>query len=332
MTKSDWINSVIYDMTGYMDENAIDRLKVTLTCKLTGWKTVEAETHLSTEVRDNGWILQRYMIDLAASGRAKSTINQYVYIIKKFFDDTGLNYLNTTGQDVMDYLAMRMYRDKISKSTAGTIQRYISAFGAWAYRKHHVDEDISRDIDRLKAPQAQKKRIGEYDLAKIRANTTDVRERALLELMLSAGPRVTEIRKLKIENLDFAKGEIHIFGEKSGKWRTCFMTPQCKVALQQYIAGRADGYVFTTNKKAKAPYLNKTTIEQWVKKIAANGEYKERVTVHTYRKTFASREYNRTKDVLYVSKRLGHSSTEITIKYYICDDIERDRIMALNAA
>ena len=71
MTKSDWINSVIYDMTGYMDENAIDRLKVTLTCKLTGWKIVEAETHLSTEVRDNGWILQRYMIDLAASCRAK---------------------------------------------------------------------------------------------------------------------------------------------------------------------------------------------------------------------------------------------------------------------
>lgn len=333
MTKNDLINEVVYDMGGFLDEVGKDRLKMVLTCKLHGWNLVESETHLSTEVRDNEWILQRYIIDLAAMGRSERTITQYAYIVKKFFNDTGLNYLDVTGQDVMDYLAIRQYRDKIAKSTAGTIQRYMSAYGAWAYRKHHVEQDISRDIDRLKTPQAQKKRLTDAEVAMCRIKVTDARERALLELMLSAGPRVGEIQRLKVENLDFTAGEIHIYGEKSDRWRTCFMTASCKVALQEYLGNRTTGYVFRPKRGGCADVpLVKTTVEDIAKSIAAKGGCKDRVTVHTYRKTFASREYNRTKDVLYVSKRLGHASTAITIKYYICDDIERDRIMAMHAA
>ncbi|WP_368200632.1 tyrosine-type recombinase/integrase [Agathobacter rectalis] len=333
MTKNDLINNVVYDMQGELDESGQDKLKMILTYRLKGWNIVEDETLPSTEVKDNDWIIQRYIIDLAAMGRSKQTITQYAYIVRKFFNDTGLNYTTMTGQDVMDYLALRMYRDHISKSTAATLQRYMSAFAVWAYRKHHIDEDISRDIDRLKTPQAQKKRIPDYNVAKIRAGITDTKKRALFELMLSAGPRVTEICKLKVENLDFTKGEIHIYGEKSEKWRTCFMTEACKVALQDYVGDRTEGYLFKGDKNHKSENpLHKNTIEKMVKAIAIQGGYMERVTVHTYRKTFASREYNRTKDVLYVSKRLGHATTAITIKYYICDDIESDRITAVGAA
>lgn len=35
-----------------------------------------------------------------------------------------------------------------------------------------------------------------------------------------------------------------------------------------------------------------------------------------------------TKDILYVSHRLGHANTAVTAKYYVCDDIEADRKMA----
>ena len=74
------------------------------------------------------------------------------------------------------------------------------------------------------------------------------------------------------------------------------------------------------------------SIEDMVKEIALFGGCKFRATVHSFRKTFASMEYRRTKDVLFVSKRLGHSSTDVTIKYYICDDVELDRMQANLAA
>lgn len=333
MTKNELINHVIFDMQDVLNEEGTDKLKLILTFRLKGLKMVEDETLPSTEIKDNEWILKRYVVDLVAMGRSERTIQQYIYTLKKFFDDTGLNYSSMTGQDVMDYLALRMHQDKISKNTAVNIQRYLSAFGAWAYRKHHVKEDISRDIDRMKNVQTKKRRLSDYEVAKIRAAVTDKRERALLELMLSAGPRVTEICNLRIENIDFIKSEINIFGEKTGKWRICFMSENCKVALQDYIGSRTEGMLFfNTKTKDTSKRVCKNTIETIAKTIARRGEHRERVTVHTYRKTFASREYNRTKDVLYVSKRLGHASTAMTIKYYICDDIAADRITALGAA
>lgn len=43
-------------------------------------------------------------------------------------------------------------------------------------------------------------------------------------------------------------------------------------------------------------------------------------------------EYRRTKDVKYVSILLGHSSTAVTEKYYLVDDLKEIEYQALYAA
>lgn len=331
MTKTELINDVVYEMTGYLTQDGIDRLKTVITVKLVNVQLTAAETLPSTEVYDNEWIMKRYIIDLTAIGRKRGTIELYLTIMKKFFLETGLNYYTCTGQDVMDYIALRIYRDKISKGYAATIQKYMSAFFSWAYRKKHITEDISIDIDKIRQPKKQKQRLSEEEIARASLSISgDLRLNALLELMLSAGPRVGEIVGLKIENLDFERKEIHIWGEKTSLWRTCFMNERCKQALQKYIGDRKEGPVFI-GKRGKGGMCDKS-IEDMIKKIATAAGCKFHVTVHTFRKTFASREYRRTKDILFVSKRLGHASTDVTINYYICDDIELDRMQANMAA
>ena len=54
--------------------------------------------------------------------------------------------------------------------------------------------------------------------------------------------------------------------------------------------------------------------------------------VKMHRKTFASMEYRRTKDVKYVSILLGHSSTAVTEKFYLVDDLKEIEYQALYAA
>lgn len=135
MTKAELINDVVYEMAGYLTPEGIDHLKTVITFKLVNINLTATETLPSTNVYDNEWIMERYIIDLTATGRKRSTIKLYITIIKKFFLETGLNYHTCTGQDVMDYIATRLHKDKISKSYASTIQKYMSSFFAWAYRK-----------------------------------------------------------------------------------------------------------------------------------------------------------------------------------------------------
>lgn len=290
MTKAELINDVVYEMAGYLTLEGIDRLKTVITFKLVNVNLTATETLPSTDVYDNEYIMKRYIIDLTATGRKQSTIKLYI-----------------------------------------TIQKYMSSFFAWAYRKKHIEDDVSRDIDKIRQPQKRKERLSDEEIARASLSIGhDLRLNALFELMLSAGPRVGEIVNLDIDNLDFAHKEIHIWGEKTSQWRTCFMTERCKQALKQYIGDRTEGAVFI-GLRGRGRMCNKS-IEDMVKEIALFGGCKFNATVHSFRKTFASREYRRTKDVLFVSKRLGHSSTDVTIKYYICDDVELDRMQANLAA
>lgn len=193
MTKTEFLNDLIYDMAGYLDTSGVDRLKNAVAYRLKGFQLTSDETLPATDVRDNEWILGRYHVDLIAVGRKEKTIEMYLYTLRKFFSDTGLHYATMTGQDVMDYIAIRQYRDKISKSYAGSIQKCLSAFVKWAYRKHHIDHDIYWDIDKIKIPQKRKKRLSDYEVSKCRNSLKTLREKALLELMLSAGPNAGEI-------------------------------------------------------------------------------------------------------------------------------------------
>ncbi|MFQ9569048.1 MAG: hypothetical protein ACLR03_10500 [Roseburia inulinivorans] len=118
MTKSELINDVVWEMTGYLTPEGIDHMKTVLTVKLVNVNLVAAETLPSTEVYDNEYIMKRYIIDLTASGRKQSTIKLYITLIKKFFDETGLNYHTCTGQDVMDYICDDIEADRLKANMA----------------------------------------------------------------------------------------------------------------------------------------------------------------------------------------------------------------------
>lgn len=121
MTKTEFLNDLIYDMAGYLDTSGVDRLKNAVAYRLKGFQLTSDETLPATDVRDNEWILGRYHVDLIAVGRKEKTIGMYLYTLRKFFNETGLHYASMTGQDIMDYIAIRQYRDKISKAYAGWI-------------------------------------------------------------------------------------------------------------------------------------------------------------------------------------------------------------------
>lgn len=318
--KTDIINEVVAEMRCLLNAEQIEYLQVVMTVKMSGYELVASETLPSSELRDNTWILQRYSIDLLAAGKEESTIKQYLLVLKKFFEDTQLSYVSVTGQDVMDYLAIRHFQDKITQSYKAVLQTYISAFFGWAYRKHHVDIDITRDIDKIKRTRKPKDRLTDEEVAKCKAvAAVDTRTKALLELMLSTGMRVGEIENLNIEDIDFRNDTVRIWGEKSNEERTGFLTPDCKVALKNYIGERAAGPVFLG--KRRQGRLKKKTLEDIAKDISTKAECHCKATVHVYRKTFASVTYRKTGDILLVSKLLGHASTDVTIKYYLVDDL-----------
>ena len=191
------------------------------------------------------------------------------------------------------------------------------------------------DVDRVKPKQKKKDRLSVEEIEACREVAKNTKDRALFELMMSTGMRVGEIAALRIEDIDFSKKTIHIpEGKTDNAERDVYLTIKAKNALIRYLGERNSGYVFRPLRQVlgEDKPIGNGTIEKWAKDIGERAKCHCVTTVHIFRKTFASEEYRRTKNVKYVSIILGHSSTAVTEKFYLVDDIKDIAYTALGAA
>lgn len=338
-TKNELINDITAGLVCVLNGEQLELVKATFICQMQGYDIHEVSTLPAVDVVNNEFILKRFAIDMIAKGTKQKSIKTFMNILVPFFDTVNKDFRNVSAQDVTDYLATK----KVTRSAQGkmlshnyiaTISCTLFVFFGWAYRRHHIDEDIMLDVDRIRPKQKKKDRLTPEEMESCRENLKTDRERALFELMLSTGMRVGEIAKLRIENIDLHNRKVTIHGEKSEtSERTGYLSIKARNALARYIGNRKTGYVFRPSKNILADDVQVTngSIEKWAKDIGKRAGAHCVTTVHIYRKTFASETYRRTKDVKLVSILLGHASTAITEKYYLYDDIKDIEYQALAA-
>lgn len=340
MTKNEIINDIVSSLVMTLTKEQLEIVKSTFIVRMQGYEIHEVCTLPSVEVKDNEFIVKRFTVDMLAKGLKQNTIKSYLQYLKPFFDYTGSNYRSVTSQDIIDYLAIK----RISKNNKGqlnsqnylcNISKALFIFFGWAFKKHHIETDIMNDVERIKPKQKKKERLSVEEMEACRDSVRNIRERALLELMFSTGMRVGEIAALRIEHIDFIKRTIHIMnGKTDNAERDVYLTVRARNAIKKYLDGRTEGYVFRPCKRYIDEFteLGTGTIEHWVKEIGKRAGCHCPTTVHVFRKTFASEEYRRTGNVKYISIVLGHSSTAVTEKFYLVDDLKDIEHIGLRVA
>lgn len=323
MTKTDLINDIAFEMSNILTPEQIDKVKIVFLVKMQDYEISEIKQLPMVEEHDNEWLMQRYCVDGVAAGRHKSTLRSYIGIIRKFFDHVGKNYKYVTAQDITDYLAIRSYRDHISHNYKSTIYRYLCTFFSWAFRKQHIANNIIDGVDRVKQVKKKKVRLTDEEVETIRYALQTPKEKALFELMICTGMRVGEISALNVSDIDLTNKQVSIYAEKTDTYRTGMLTPVAVMTLRNYIGDRPGTDPLFLADRAPHNRMKEYGIEKLAKEMAVRGGVSRiTATVHVYRKTFASVLYRKTGDVLLVSKLLGHAKPDMTVQYYLVDDIE----------
>lgn len=323
MTKTDLINDIAFEMSNILTPEQIDKVKIVFLVKMQDYEISEIKQLPMVEEHDNEWLMQRYCVDGVAAGRHKSTLRSYIGIIRKFFDHVGKNYKYVTAQDITDYLAIRSYRDHISHNYKSTIYRYLCTFFSWAFRKQHIANNIIDGVDRVKQVKKKKVRLTDEEVETIRYALQTPKEKALFELMICTGMRVGEISALNVSDIDLTNKQVSIYAEKTDTYCTGMLTPVAVMTLRNYIGDRPGTDPLFLADRAPHNRMKEYGIENLAKEMAVRGGVSRiTATVHVYRKTFASVLYRKTGDVLLVSKLLGHAKPDMTVQYYLVDDIE----------
>ncbi|CAG1011378.1 Tyrosine recombinase XerC [Burkholderiales bacterium] len=143
------------------------------------------------------------------------------------------------------------------------------------------------------------------------------RDRAMCELLYSSGLRVSELAGLDLQSVDFAQGEVRVWG-KGAKERIVPLGSAAQKALKAWLAeraglGKADTaalFISSTGRR-----LGVRSIQARLAKLAQSQGLARHVHPHMLRHSFASHVLQSSGDLRAVQEMLGHASISSTQIY-----------------
>lgn len=172
-------------------------------------------------------------------------------------------------------------------------------------------------IKRVKVPRVLKKPFTREDIELLREYAKDIRDRALIEFLLSTGVRIGELCLIDKKDVDFNNKKCVVFG-KGQKERTVYFNDITLHYLKKYMAWRTDDNpALFMNLKGNGR-LGKSGAERRIRALG-NRAGVPKCHPHRFRRTMATNAINNGMPIEQVQVLLGHSSIDTTTIYAIVD-------------
>jgi integrase/recombinase XerD len=142
----------------------------------------------------------------------------------------------------------------------------------------------------------------------------NIKHRLILLLAYGCGIRLSEIRNLKVENIDFESNIIRIQAGKGNKDRIVMLDETIKPVLSGYCSkNKAEKWLFTSSHTGLR--LTIRSIQKVYENACEKAGVHRRGGIHSLRHSFATHLLESGTDIRYIQELLGHSSTKTTEIY-----------------
>lgn len=168
-------------------------------------------------------------------------------------------------------------------------------------------------IDRPKSEKILPTVLDQSEVCEILNATTNLKHKAILMTVYSAGLRLSEAINLKISNIDSKRMQIKIENSKGKKDRYSLLSEKTLDILREYfIIYKPKLWLFEGQSGGK---YSERSIQAILKDALSKTKIKKRVTVHTLRHSFATHLLENGTDLRYIQTLLGHDSSKTTEIY-----------------
>jgi integrase/recombinase XerD len=163
--------------------------------------------------------------------------------------------------------------------------------------------------------------LSREEVKKLLKTPTLLKHRILLGMLYGCGLRLSEVRNIRLKDIDFNRDRLHIRQSKGKKDRYVPLGKNLIRGLHKYIeAEQPQQWLFngqpaeTTNSDGASGYSQRGI--QWVvrKAVRTSGITKE-VNAHTLRHTYATHLLEDGLDIVTIKELLGHECIETTMIY-----------------
>ena len=211
---------------------------------------------------------------------------------------------------------------KFLKKTS--VSRKISAvksFLNYLYKFNLIENKLSLTLKNPKKDKLLPKYLNPSDVADVvkKSSSFDsfskIRNSLIILLLFNTGMRISELKDIKIEDINFDRNEIRTIG-KGDKERIVFFTDYTKDLLKRYISKRKK--IKTNSRHLFLSRLGKGISERMIRYIVSNTwkmQTGKGITPHQLRHSLATFLLNEGVELKYIQEILGHENINTTNIY-----------------
>jgi integrase/recombinase XerD len=253
--------------------------------------------------------VQRMRDELELRNYSGKTTRTYVNHVLRFLRATGKPAEQLEPKDARTYLLGLLDRG-LSRSHQD------QAISAIRFLAHHVlhDDTLCQEAPRPRKERMLPSVLSAEEVRRFLRCLSSPKHRALAMLIYSAGLRVGEAVRLRVEDLDLDRRLVHVRGGKGRKDRYTLLSDVAVVAVATYRQTHPVGPYLFPGQRFDRP-LTARSVQHIVARARKAAGIEKRLTPHTLRHSFATHLLEKGTDIRYIQELLGHASTKTTEIY-----------------
>ena len=231
----------VIDTTGeFLDNNQRIKLKEILTEICLNYHIEILEQNKKQEIqKNNEEILKKFISSKEIEGCSVRTLKYYKDNITKMLDTVNLPINEITTETLRNYLSNYKNNSTAGMVTIDNIRRTLSSFFAWLENEDYIVKSPVRRIHKVKTTKKVKETLTDENLEKLRDTCSNVRDLAILELLISTGMRVGELTRLNISDMNFQERSCIAVGTGNSE-REVYFSSKSKMYIEKYLKTRTD--------------------------------------------------------------------------------------------
>ena len=310
-----FVEKVIDWTEEFLDNNQRIKLKEILTEICLNYHIEILEQSQKQEIqKNNEEILNKFISSKEIEGCSVRTLKYYKDNITKMLDTVNLPINEITTETLRNYLSNYKNNSTAGMVTIDNIRRTLSSFFAWLENEDYIVKSPVRRIHKVKTTRRVKETLTDENLEKLRDICSNVRDLAILELLISTGMRVGELTRLNIADINFQERSCIVLG-KGNSEREVYFSAKSKMYIKKYLETRTDNNEALFVSLIK-PYnrLGISGIEIAIRNLGKQANI-NKVYPHKFRRTMATMAIDKGMPIEQVQKLLGHIKIDTTMEY-----------------
>ena len=316
MEKEEMILTITNEMSNNLTNYQLELLKNVLIIQFQNIEitVLTDEIKKKEEQNTNEKYINSFLSAKEIEGCSNRTISYYKENIQRLISKLDKPIKGITTEDIRNYLSEYKEINNCGSVTIDNIRRVFSSFFAWLEDEDYIIKSPVRRIHKVKTASRIKETFTDENIEKMRDECKNIRNLAIIELLISTGIRVGELVNLNIEDLNFEDRSCIVQG-KGNKQREVYFDARTKIHLMQYLNIRKDdNKALFVSKNMPHQRLSISGIELIVRRIGDKTDV-NRVHPHKFRRTLATMAIDKGMPIEQVQKLLGHVKIETTMHY-----------------